>query len=87
LPDVPTTAELGYPTVNFINWVSISGPPKLPSFIVEKWEKTMEDLLKDPDVISKLDNMWAEPFYLNARETREYIINETEEMKKVFGGK
>jgi tripartite-type tricarboxylate transporter receptor subunit TctC len=87
LPDVPTTAELGYPTVNFINWVSISGPPKLPSHIVEKWERTMEEVLKDADVISKLNSMWAEPFYLNSRETREYIIKETEEMNRVFTGK
>ncbi len=87
LPDVPTTAELGYPTVNFINWVAISGPPKLPSYIVDKWDKTMEEILKDADVISRMNSMWAEPFYLTARETREYIIKETEEMNRVFSGK
>jgi tripartite-type tricarboxylate transporter receptor subunit TctC len=87
LPDVPTTAELGYPTVNFINWVSISGPPKLPSHIVEKWEKTVEEILKDTDAISKLSSMWAAPFYLNSRETRDYILQESEEMNRVFDGK
>ena len=87
LPDVPTTAELGYPTVNFINWVSISGPPKLPSHIIEKWEKTVEEILKDPDAISKLSSMWSAPFYLNSRDTRDYIFQESEEMKRVFGEK
>ena len=86
LPDVPTTRELGYPTVNFINWVSISGPPKMPSYIIEKWEKTVEEILKDPDAISRLDSMWAAPFYLNSRDTKAYILQESEEMKRVLGG-
>jgi hypothetical protein len=47
----------------------------------------VEEVLKDTDAISKLSSMWAAPFYLNSRETRDYILQESEELKRVFGGK
>ena len=54
LPDLPTTAELGYPTVNYEYWVGISGPPNLPSYVIDKWNTTLIEILKNPEIISKL---------------------------------
>jgi hypothetical protein len=47
----------------------------------------MEEVLKDTYAISKSSSMWAAPFYLNSRETRDSILQESEEMKRVLGGK
>jgi tripartite-type tricarboxylate transporter receptor subunit TctC len=52
LPDVPTTTEVGYPTITAMGWSGSSGPPKLPSHIAEKWEKTLEEMVKGREVIS-----------------------------------
>jgi tripartite-type tricarboxylate transporter receptor subunit TctC len=70
--------------VNLQNRLGISGPPKLPSYIVDIWEKALQEIIKDPDVISKLKNIGAVPFYANARETREMVVKEIEEVEKLF---
>jgi len=84
LPNVPTFKELGYPTVNYLWWIGISGPPKLPSYIFDIWDKTSQEMLKDPEIISKLGKVGTIPFYLNARETIEYVMKEAEEMAKLW---
>lgn len=84
LPDVPTTVELGYSTVNAMGWCGPSGPPKLPSHITEKWENTLGEMVKDPEVISQLQKIGAVPFYLNSRETVEFVKKEIEDVYKVY---
>jgi tripartite-type tricarboxylate transporter receptor subunit TctC len=84
LPDVPTTEEVGYPSVNVQNRLGYSGPPKLPSSIVEAWEKASQEMIKDPEVISKLKNIGAISYYLSARETRELTAKEIEEVEILF---
>jgi len=85
LPDVPTTKELGYPTVTSSNWHSISGPPNLPLSIVNIWNKALEEVVKDPDAISKMNNIGAIPFYHNAQETREMVQKEIKEVTELWG--
>jgi tripartite-type tricarboxylate transporter receptor subunit TctC len=50
LPDVPTTAELGYPTIVASNTYSLFGPPKLPTDIVRKLNELTLKELGDPEV-------------------------------------
>jgi tripartite-type tricarboxylate transporter receptor subunit TctC len=85
LPDVPTTAELGYPTVTSQNWHGISGPPNLPVSIVNIWNKALEEVVQDADAISKMNNIGAISFYHNARETREMVQKEIEEVRELWG--
>lgn len=85
LPEVPTTAELGYPTVTAKDRYGPSGPPKLPSYIVDIWNKAMEEMLKDPETISKMRNIGLIPLYLNSHETIEYVIKKTEEVRELWG--
>jgi tripartite-type tricarboxylate transporter receptor subunit TctC len=87
LPDVPTTYEQGYPTVNALHWNGISGPPKLPSYIVEIWDKALQEMLKDPEAISKFKNVGAISFYRSATEMREYVAREAEEVDLLWGVK
>ncbi len=48
LPDVPTAKEAGYPTLDIFGWQGISGPPKLPREVVDKWAQVLEAASKDP---------------------------------------
>ena len=84
-PDVPTFEELGYPAVNVIIWNGLSGPPKLPSYIIGTWDKALQEMIKDQEAISKLRNIGSTPFYLNAGETKGLIMKETKEMENLFG--
>lgn len=81
LPDVPTTAEVGYPSIIALHWNGISGPPNLPSHVVNIWDKALQEAVKDPDVIAQLRNIGAVPFYHNASATRNYVKKEIEELE------
>jgi tripartite-type tricarboxylate transporter receptor subunit TctC len=81
LPDVPTTAEMGYPSVNAVQWVGISGPPKLPAAIINQWDKVLQELLNDKDIITKLRSVGARPFYFNMEKTKEFVNKEKEEVQ------
>lgn len=84
LPDVPTTTEAGYSTVNTSHWIGISGPPKLPLYIVEIWEKVLKEMISDPEIISKMKNIGVVTFFRNSLETKEFVIKEIEEGNKLW---
>ena len=67
-PDVPTTAEAGYPTLTYVGWTGVVGPPKLPSHIVEKWDKSLREIFSDQEIISKLSKIGCDMNYLSGHE-------------------
>lgn len=83
LKDIPTAVEQGYPTVITEAWYGPSGPPKLPLHIVDFWDRTMREMVNDPEVIEKWKKVGAAPFYLNAKATKELVAKEIEEFKNL----
>jgi tripartite-type tricarboxylate transporter receptor subunit TctC len=81
LPDIPTTAEQGYPTVNYMWWGGVSGPPKLPSSIIETWNKALEEMSNDSEFIAKLKKIGLISAYQNATEAKESITRMMAEVK------
>ncbi len=84
LPDVPTTLEQHYPSINIEDWKCVSGPPHLPAKVTEVWDKAIQEMVKDPEVIAKFRNIGARPYYHNARATREQVLREMEEIREVY---
>jgi tripartite-type tricarboxylate transporter receptor subunit TctC len=82
LPDVPTSAEVGLPTVTATNWFGISGPPKLPSHIIEVWDAALKEMANDPQMSSQFKNIGAVPFHLDGQELRKFIVMNIEDIKK-----
>ncbi len=85
LPDVATTVELGYPAVNIQDWKGFIGPPHLPGLVVDAWDKALKEMVKDPEIVSKLRNIGAIPYYHDSRETKEYVVRQTEEVTVLWG--
>ena len=83
LPNVPTTAELGYP-IDLPVWTGISGPPKLPAAVVAKWNGALQEMLKEPDVVAQLAKIGSVPRYLNAVEFRDYVLREAAEVEELY---
>jgi len=52
LPNVPTTAEAGFPHYTVTNWHGIIGPKGLPNDVVAKLNKAINDALKAPGMDS-----------------------------------
>ncbi len=86
-PDIPTAAEAGYPTAFRQDRYGPSGPPNVPSYIVETWNKALEVMLKDPEVITKMERIGLIPYYLNAHDTRELVLKEIDEFKELYRSK
>jgi tripartite-type tricarboxylate transporter receptor subunit TctC len=61
LPDVPSMAEAGFPSVDLQAWSGIFAPVATPPAIVAKLEKALSQSIRDPEVSSKLKNLAITP--------------------------
>ena len=55
LPDVPTTKELGYPTVISSSTRGIAGPKGIPAPVVAKLAAVLKKAMEDPDHVAKME--------------------------------
>jgi tripartite-type tricarboxylate transporter receptor subunit TctC len=84
-PDLPTTAEVGYPMVTATEYKSFACPPNTPSYVVEAWEKTLKELANDPEVVAQLKSVGMLPFYHDSAGVKEYTLREMTEIKELWG--
>jgi len=85
-PDLPTFAELGYPSVDIIDWKGYAGPPGLPQEIVDRWNATIEEMLKDREVIEKADKLGGFPYYQSELEMRKLVARQIEVARALWAG-
>lgn len=57
LPDVPTTAEAGYPRLRIDNYFGVSGPAGLPKDVTDKLYAALSEVLTQPAVLKKLEEL------------------------------
>jgi tripartite-type tricarboxylate transporter receptor subunit TctC len=60
LPDVPTMAEAGFPSVNIVTWYGLYAPAKTPRPVIEKLYAQLQRILQLRDVRDRLDQMDAQ---------------------------
>lgn len=73
LPNVPTTAEAGYPGVEMITWYGMFGPPNMPKAILEKWQQDVAKVLQMPDVRERVLQLAGEPVGNKPEEFDAYV--------------
>ncbi len=54
MPDIPTMQELGIKDYEFLNWFGVVAPSKTPREIVEKINRAIVEVLKQPDIRKRL---------------------------------
>jgi tripartite-type tricarboxylate transporter receptor subunit TctC len=59
LPEVPTFAELGYPTVDANTWFGLVAPAGTPAAVVERLNKEINEILKEPEAKKRLAEQGA----------------------------
>jgi tripartite-type tricarboxylate transporter receptor subunit TctC len=84
LPDVPTTAELGYPTITYDQWNGISGPPNLSAEVVQAWEEYVQEMAQDPGIAAQLKTTGAWPQYLGSEQLRRQVQKTGDEMRVLW---
>jgi tripartite-type tricarboxylate transporter receptor subunit TctC len=87
LPDVPTTTQQGFPSVNAVFWIGFSGPPGLLGHVVKAWSETVSTVLKDPEVLTKLARITSVTAFLGPDEFRKFVLDEARVIKELIGDK
>ena len=76
-PDIPTLKESGYGKEGGESWYGILAPAGTSQPIVDKMAKAIEEALKSPDVLDKLDKGGAKPTFLGPAEMRAQVTKES----------
>lgn len=61
LPDVPTTAEAGFPEIGITTWYALYAPKGTPAAITEKLSVALQGALKDNNVVTRFGQLSMEP--------------------------
>ena len=80
LPNVPTSAEQGFPQLDASAWIGVSGPRGLPAEVVAKWDEALRAAVKDKEFTAAADRIGTVPFYLGPAEFRAFVLNETKQV-------
>lgn len=83
LPDVPTFAEAGYPSVDAFAWFGLVAPAGTPAPIVEKLNSEINQILKQPDVVERFSLLGAFPLGGTAAEFDRFIRTDIAKWKRV----
>lgn len=61
LPNIPTFAELGFPSFTGSQWLGLSAPKNLPAPIAQRLTALIPEILAKPDVMSRLEDIQTLP--------------------------
>lgn len=73
MPDMPTVAEAGLPGFEFEPWFGVLGPANMPVAIVERLNREINVVLKDPDVLEAMRVQYLTPTPGSVNDMRELV--------------
>jgi len=83
LPNVPTTAEAGFPGVDIGTWYGLFAPPNMPRALLDKWHQDVATVLQMPDVRQRIIDLGGEAGGNKPEEFGAYIRAEHAKMGKL----
>jgi tripartite-type tricarboxylate transporter receptor subunit TctC len=83
LPDVPTSAELGYP-LDIATWRGIGMPKGTPEDIVTKVSAAVEKAVKTDRFLESMKKIGANVEYMDPAGLSEYLAKQEETYNKIF---
>jgi tripartite-type tricarboxylate transporter receptor subunit TctC len=83
MPDVPTVAEAGVPGYDMVLWFGILAPAGTPSAVVNAIHRETANILKAPDVKSRLATQGADPVGSTPDQFDAFIKSEIAKWTKV----
>ena len=78
LPDLPTSAELGYPGILSSSWTGLAVPVNTPGAIVERLAKATDEVFASEDYRALVNKNGFELFGFNDEQTAAFIKAEVE---------
>jgi len=84
LPDVPTVQDAGFPDLAAGSWQGIFVPAGTPHEVVDRLFTVINQVMKDPDVVSRLKNGGAEAVTSESPAAfQKYVAAETERWARI----
>lgn len=83
LPNVPTIAESGLPGFDYNLWVGLFAPAGTPADVVEKINRDVNRVLREPDVKERMAALGAEPMAMTPAEFDRFMRSEMDDAAKV----
>ena len=77
LPEVPTIAESGYPGFDAAAWFGLVAPARTPPAVLNKLQADVKQILANPDVRKRFEELGAEPGTLSGDAFGSFIGTET----------
>ena len=84
LPDVPTTAELGFPKLMSSTWFALLAPRGTPPEIITKMNAEVNKILKDPAFQKKLADIGATPLGGTPKDLATHLASELDKWGTVI---
>ncbi len=84
LPDVPTTAEAGYPAVAGDNWQGLVAPAGTPTAVIAYVQREIAEIMKAPDVKDRLTVLGFDPVASTPAEFTQHAKAEFDKWAKVI---
>ncbi|QIL70788.1 tripartite tricarboxylate transporter substrate binding protein [Diaphorobacter sp. HDW4B] len=84
LPNVPTIAEAGVPGYEVSPWFAVFAPAGTSPEIIAKLNKVLNDGMKDPETLKKLESVGAEPIGTTPQELATHLNKELDRWGKLI---
>jgi tripartite-type tricarboxylate transporter receptor subunit TctC len=81
--NVPTYAEAGYPNFEASSWVGVFAPASTRAEIVAKLNATIEEVMKDPQLLQNLTSIGFDPMSGSQTQAESYFRAEVEKWGKM----
>ena len=79
---MPTLEEQGLP-ISVVVWYGILAPAGTPEPVLARLRKEIADVLKDPQVLQKLNTLGYQVSYLPGDEFKDFVMKDYEQWKSV----
>jgi tripartite-type tricarboxylate transporter receptor subunit TctC len=83
-PNVPTTAEVGYPDVTIATFFGLAAPPNTPAPLLDKLNQVLVEIGKDPEVEKRLLALNVLAMPATRLETEAFIRQQSDKWRPVL---
>jgi tripartite-type tricarboxylate transporter receptor subunit TctC len=83
LPQVPTTVEAGVPNSEYLFWVGMFAPAKVPKPVIERLHAEVAKILTLPDITDRLAKLGAEAMSMSPSAFDQFVADESRKAQQI----
>ncbi len=76
LPDVPTAAEAGYPTLVLDSWFGVYAPAGTPAPVIAKLTAALRQVIESPEFTTKAEGAGGAAVYMDPKQFEAFTASE-----------